>query len=212
MPKKKSFGVNSKKEEGQLRKKAKKKEEQSKKVKANEDAKWVDKDKTLEKKKQKQEEEERKKRLKAQREIEKKDQLEQEYKSIKSKNQKGMSKKKKTAYELKQKRMAYLQNLLKMNEEKEVTPVNNLPLEKNTNREDTGVQLNNVDDALNFLEGQAKGPDRHPEKRRKAAWNRYQQRRYEEIKAEYPTLKRSQINERIFKEWQKSPENPMNQQ
>lgn len=213
MPKKKKFGVNSKKEEGRLRKLDKKKKDLLKKAKAKEDAKWKDDKNPLKKKLEKQKAEEEKKRLKAERELDKKQQLNNEYKTIKSKKEKkGQGKKKVSRYQIQQNRMKYLQNLMKINEDSKVVPVNNRPLEKNTNHEDHGVMVDGVDDALNFLEGNDKKVDRHPEKRRKAAWHVYQERRYAEIKAECPTLKRSQINERIFKEWQKSPENPMNQQ
>lgn len=212
MPKKKSFGVNSKKEEGRLRKESKQRQEKEKERIAAENAKWKDPGNPLKKKLEREQAEEEKKRKKAERELEKKEQLANEYKNIKSKNEnKGKNKKTVTKYQLQQNRLAYLQNLIKINDEAEVVPVNNLPLERNTNRDDNGVVLDGIDDALDFLEGNDKGVDRHPEKRRKAAWNAYREKMYEEIKAEYPTLKRSQINERIFKEWQKSPENPMNQ-
>ena len=52
---------------------------------------------------------------------------------------------------------------------------------------------------------------RHPEKRMKATFAKFEEARYESVKSENPTLKRSQIKEIIWKEWQKSPENPMNQ-
>ena len=39
----------------------------------------------------------------------------------------------------------------------------------------------------------------------------FEQKRYRGLKEENPTLKRSQLKELLWKEWQKSPENPMNQ-
>ena len=45
----------------------------------------------------------------------------------------------------------------------------------------------------------------------KAAFNAFEQNRYKDLKAENPTLKRSQLKDILWKEWQKSPENPMNQ-
>lgn len=60
-------------------------------------------------------------------------------------------------------------------------------------------------------EEQVSFEDRHPEKRRKQAFKEYEERRIKEIKEDEPKLKLSQIKERIFKEWQKSSENPMNQ-
>ena len=92
-------------------------------------------------------------------------------------------------------------------------PVNNLPLERNTNHDEIVEGGIGIDDALAYFDKEENGEyvDRHPEKRRKAAWMRYQEEKYAEMKAEFPTLKRSQINEKIFKDWQKAPENPMNQ-
>lgn len=53
--------------------------------------------------------------------------------------------------------------------------------------------------------------DKHPEKRMKAAYTAYEERRLKELKIEHPTLRLSQLKQMIFKEWQKSPENPLNQ-
>lgn len=53
--------------------------------------------------------------------------------------------------------------------------------------------------------------DKHPEKRMKAAYNAFEERRLKELKMESPTLRLSQLKQMIFKEWQKSPENPLNQ-
>mmetsp|Transcript_14312 Transcript_14312/g.30612 ORF Transcript_14312/g.30612 Transcript_14312/m.30612 type:complete len:168 (+) Transcript_14312:87-590(+) len=54
-------------------------------------------------------------------------------------------------------------------------------------------------------------PDAHPERRRKAAFKSYEDREIPRIREENPGLKLSQIKEIIFKNWQKSPENPMNE-
>jgi len=51
--------------------------------------------------------------------------------------------------------------------------------------------------------------DAHPEKRMKAAHLAFEERRLKELLVEKPGLKRSQYKDLIFKEWQKSPENPM---
>ena len=44
-----------------------------------------------------------------------------------------------------------------------------------------------------------------------AAFKKFEQDRLPSIKKENPTLKHSQLKERIKKEWKKSPENPLNQ-
>ncbi|KAK6199330.1 uncharacterized protein RJT21DRAFT_121649 [Scheffersomyces amazonensis] len=53
--------------------------------------------------------------------------------------------------------------------------------------------------------------DRHPERRVKAAYNAYEEKRLPEVRKENPGLRLQQIKHLIFKEFQKSPENPMNQ-
>lgn len=53
--------------------------------------------------------------------------------------------------------------------------------------------------------------DRHPERRVKAAYNAYEEKRLPEMRKENPGLRLNQIKNLLFKEFQKSPENPMNQ-
>ncbi|KAI9219686.1 hypothetical protein BC828DRAFT_406472 [Blastocladiella britannica] len=53
--------------------------------------------------------------------------------------------------------------------------------------------------------------DRHPERRAKAAWEAYRERELPLLKKESPGLRLSQLNEMLWKRWQKSPENPFNQ-
>merc|ERR1712166_1034450 len=47
------------------------------------------------------------------------------------------------------------------------------------------------------------------ERRQKAAFAKYKEREFPIMRAENKGLKKSQIDERIFKAWQKSDENPM---
>jgi hypothetical protein len=54
--------------------------------------------------------------------------------------------------------------------------------------------------------------DAHPERRRKAAFKAYEEREIPIIREENKGLKLSQVKEIIFKNWQKSPENPVNQE
>jgi len=54
--------------------------------------------------------------------------------------------------------------------------------------------------------------DRHPERRVKAAYASYEDRRLPEIRKEQPGLRLQQYKQLLFKEFQKSPENPMNQE
>lgn len=61
-----------------------------------------------------------------------------------------------------------------------------------------------------FFSTNSEEVDKHPEKRLKAAYNAFEEKRLKELKEENPTLRLSQLKQMIFKEWQKSPENPLN--
>jgi len=70
-----------------------------------------------------------------------------------------------------------------------------------------------IDETLEQMSQIVKGPgkaDRNPEKRRKALFKAYEEREMARLREENPKLKRSQLKERIFEAWKKSPENPMN--
>jgi len=72
-----------------------------------------------------------------------------------------------------------------------------------------------IDDALDALDiatgTHGTGIDRHPERRVKAAYAAFEERRLPELKVEHPGLRLMQMKEIIRKEFDKSPENPMNQ-
>jgi hypothetical protein len=71
-----------------------------------------------------------------------------------------------------------------------------------------------LDAALGAMEsaglGGRRDAERHPERRRKAAFREHEQRELVRLRDERPGLKLSQYKELIFKAWQKAPENPMN--
>jgi hypothetical protein len=74
----------------------------------------------------------------------------------------------------------------------------------------------NLDDALSLMESLNVEPstgtlDRHPERRMKAAYAAFVDRELPILKAENPGLRLSQLKERLFRAWQKSPDNPFNQ-
>lgn len=60
-----------------------------------------------------------------------------------------------------------------------------------------------------FFSGQGHETDKHPEKRMKAAYSAFEERRLQVLKEENPGLRLSQLKQMIFKEWQKSAENPL---
>lgn len=80
-----------------------------------------------------------------------------------------------------------------------------------------------IDNALDLLEvvtakvdkasigNQAAGIEKHPERRFKAAFNAYIERELPNIREEQPGLRLQQYKDLLFKQFQKSPENPFNQ-
>ena len=70
--------------------------------------------------------------------------------------------------------------------------------------------IDNALDALSLTANSQDKIDRHPERRFKAAYTVYEERRLEEMKDE-KGLRRQQKVELIRKEFEKSPENPFNQ-
>ncbi|KAL4065193.1 hypothetical protein V8B97DRAFT_1945931 [Scleroderma yunnanense] len=80
-----------------------------------------------------------------------------------------------------------------------------------------------IDNALDLLEvvtarmdkasvgQQAAGIERHPERRFKAAFEAYKERELPKLKVNHPGLRLQQYQEILYKQFQKSPENPFNQ-
>ncbi|KAK7438387.1 hypothetical protein VKT23_018001 [Stygiomarasmius scandens] len=80
-----------------------------------------------------------------------------------------------------------------------------------------------IDNALDLLEvvtakmdkasvgQQAAGIERHPERRFKAALEAYTERELPNIRRDHPGLRLQQYKELLYKQFQKSPENPFNQ-
>ena len=85
---------------------------------------------------------------------------------------------------------------------------------ENTNRalgdDDEGFEhASGLDSAIDLLT--VSGPeDKHPERRQKALYQAYYERNLPLFKESHPGLKLSQYKERIFDQWEKSPENPRN--
>jgi hypothetical protein len=81
-----------------------------------------------------------------------------------------------------------------------------------------------IDNALDLLEvvtakmdkaslgAQAGGLEKHPERRFKAAYEAFEERELPRARADHPGLRLQQYKELLFKQFQKSPENPFNQQ
>jgi len=68
---------------------------------------------------------------------------------------------------------------------------------------------NNSSTTTTIVGDLAAADDKNPEKRMKAAYTRYKEREIPILRKENPSLRLSQIEEICFKNWQKSPENPL---
>lgn len=79
------------------------------------------------------------------------------------------------------------------------------------------ITASGIDNALEALTLTSKGVvsdkdiDRHPERRFKASLAAYEERRVPEMRKENPGLRLQQVKQLVFKEFEKSPENPFNQ-
>ncbi|KAF9234502.1 hypothetical protein BU15DRAFT_78987 [Melanogaster broomeanus] len=80
-----------------------------------------------------------------------------------------------------------------------------------------------IDNAIDLLEvvtakmdkanvgQQAAGIERHPERRFKAAFEAYKEKEMPNLKVEHPGLRLQQYQDLLYKQFQKSPDNPFNQ-
>ncbi|XP_044766002.1 coiled-coil domain-containing protein 124 [Coccinella septempunctata] len=186
------------------RKKNAKDAEIAKKQKAAEDAAWKDEDKQVLKKLQRKEELEKKKQQQLERKAEAKALLEKEMISIKPNKPQPSAK-------VTRAQIGQIKTVSNKKEEGKVETHLETPLTENINRLTVdGEEARSVTEAIAVLSSELKDIDLHPEKRMKAAYNAFEERRLSELKIEHPSLRLSQLKQMIFKEWQKSPENPLN--
>ncbi|NWV47703.1 CC124 protein, partial [Daphoenositta chrysoptera] len=88
-----------------------------------------------------------------------------------------------------------------------------VPLEENLNRrlpEEGAVDARSIEDAIAAL-SVSQPPERHPERRLRAAFAAFEELQLPRLKQENPNMRLSQLRQLLKKEWMKSPENPMNQ-
>ncbi|GAB0092829.1 coiled-coil domain-containing protein 124 [Sergentomyia squamirostris] len=208
MPKK--MGENTKAVEARERKLAAKKAQTEKVAKEKEDAKWIDDDKNLAKKKQRKEEEDKKRAEALKKKAEAKQLLEEEMNSIKTTGKPSIQKI--TRAQIQKEVETRNKNIEAIN--KPPKPKENPLLEENINRVNLDSTVaTTVDEAIAVLSVKDDGvADKHPEKRMKAAFKVFEEENMTRIKLENPTLKMSQWKQLLFKEWTRSPQNPMNQQ
>ncbi|XP_014772001.1 coiled-coil domain-containing protein 124 [Octopus bimaculoides] len=203
MPKK-FQGENSKAVQARVRKEAKRQEEIQRKNKEAEDKLWEDNDKNSTRKQQRKEDRDRK-RIET---LERKQQLKQlhdeEMNSLKGKT--SVTSNKITRAQIEGTLIAQATP-----KKRETSPDFDLPpLEENLNRAVTdSLEARTVDEALSLLSVKEPDVDRHPEKRVKAAYNKFEERRLPILKQENPNMRLSQLKHMLKKEWMKSSENPM---
>eukprot|EP01117_Protostelium_nocturnum_P001944 TRINITY_DN12606_c0_g1_i1.p1 TRINITY_DN12606_c0_g1~~TRINITY_DN12606_c0_g1_i1.p1 ORF type:complete len:248 (-),score=126.93 TRINITY_DN12606_c0_g1_i1:260-931(-) len=222
MPKK--FGTNTKAEEANIRKKEQKKEAAEKKTKAAEDAKWAETDPKILRNEEKKKQEEEKQRLAAARRAEVKALEAKEAEELSKISKKNaikvtqhdiqLAKEKELRAKEKAERTAEIQ---KKKQEKleedgklEIEPNINHILREEREKHENFEEGRTVEDAIAGL-AVDENQDRHPEKRLKAAFTSYEARNLPLLKEENPYLKKSQLQELLWKQWQKAPENPLNQ-
>ncbi|XP_033120631.1 coiled-coil domain-containing protein 124-like [Anneissia japonica] len=91
------------------------------------------------------------------------------------------------------------------------------PLEENPNiavaqqlADEVAVEARSVEEAIAVLSVSQPDVEKHPEKRMKAAYTAFEEENLPILKAENPNLRLSQLKQMLKKQWQKSPDNPMN--
>ncbi|CAL1134521.1 unnamed protein product [Cladocopium goreaui] len=176
---------------------------------AAEDASWQDTDKGVQKKAQRAADAAAKAdaKLAAKAELKELERQEEEATSqMKGANKKASGYPKVTQAEI-ARRQALMGAVAKANpkkQSKKTEVVSQPKLEANTNRQEDVVDASGIDAALSAL-------DVGEKKQVKMTYAEFEARELDGIRQENPGLKMSQAKERCFKMWERSPENPKNQ-
>jgi len=215
MPKKGPRGENSKAVEARARKEDKKTEEKEKKEKAEEDAAWRDDDKMVLKKQSRMQQREASAAEKAAHKA-----------SLKAAYDEDMAAAASVTTSVKNApakltRAEMQRRLEEARREAEArgggaaaTPATthlDEPLVENLNRLQVEESARSVGEAIHVLAGKSAKEDKHPEKRLQAAYKAFEERMMPTVKEENKNMRLSQWKQIIWKEWTKSPENPINQ-
>lgn len=210
MPKK-FRGENTKAVESKARKAAAAEAVRAKKEKDAEDAYWADDDKSRQRKQQRKADKEMKKAENWSKKKEREEMYNAEMDSLKSAKPTATKPTKVT-------RAQIAENAKQVQKETEPAPEKETDrIEENINRVVGGlvaggeiVEARSVEDAISAL-SVASDADRHPERRMKAAYTKFEEENLPRLKKENPNLRMSQLKQMLKKDWQKSTENPMNQ-
>ncbi|CAJ0578371.1 unnamed protein product, partial [Mesorhabditis spiculigera] len=214
MPKK-FVGENSKAAVARERKAEVKKNENEKKQKAAEDALWADDDKQVLKKQQRKEEDEKKRLEQLKRKEENRQAYEEDMANATVKPNVAVKKSEKvTRAQLAARAEAMLraaeeEKRAKDMEARRLAEIDHL--QENVNRLELDESVaRNVEEAIAVLGDNEPDPEKHPEKRLRAAYQKYEEVRLPELKKENPTYRMTQLKQVLWKEWKKSPQNPLN--
>jgi len=71
------------------------------------------------------------------------------------------------------------------------------------------VHASGLDEVISALSISDQKEDKHPERRRKAAYKAFEEARMPTLRQDNPDLRYSQLKELLWKEWQNHPDNPM---
>jgi len=214
MPKK--LNSNPKAVEARERKEVVKREKAEKDKKAKEDALWVETDKHILSKEERKKKEEEKKQQEAERKKAAREALAKEEAELTRSYSKAPIAPKVTQAEI-ARRKEIEELAAKRREEKEKKEEQEI--QENINRViqlerlEHGaayVEARSVDEAVGHMASLGFGPV-DKEKRVKVTYASFEEKNLPDVRAENPTLKLSQVKELIWKMWQKSPENPVNQ-
>jgi len=210
------------KEAAAQREREKKENNRSEAARKAEDAKWIDEgDKARKARESRLAEREKKVDEQQQKNQEKRDLLRrEEEENARSNNGKGASKVPTSKLKQSDIRLSALSAMAFAAPKKKapaIEVVNDQPLFPNLNKEAqkqealTGIKHEFATGTAEAVAALSSGGkvDLHPERRMKAAHANFEERRMRELQSEKPGLKRTQYKEMIWKEWQKSPENPM---
>ncbi|XP_052792869.1 coiled-coil domain-containing protein 124-A-like isoform X2 [Mya arenaria] len=208
MPKK-FKGENSKATVARDRKAAERAEQLAKKEAAEEDAAWADDDKHIARKQQRKEDKEKKRVEQLERKKELAKMADEELEAIKAAKPRAAQKLTRAQIEAEQERQR--QAAVTAEKEKQLVHTDQ-PLEDNFNRlKMEGDQAQTVEEAISVLSVSDPDLEKHPEKRMKAAFLKYEEENLPILKQENPNMRLSQLKQMLKKDWMKSPENPMNQ-
>jgi len=214
MPKKGARGENSKAVEARARKEEKKTEEKERKAKAEEDALWEDNDKMVLKKQNRMQQREASAVEKAAHKASLRAAYEEDMAAATSVT---TSSKNATAKLTRAEMQRRLDEEARREAEAKKgaagsTPSHlDEPLVENLNRLQVEDSARSVGEAIEVLGGKPSKEDKHPEKRLQAAYKAFEERMMPRVKEENKSMRLSQWKQIIWKEWTKSPENPLNQ-